>query len=72
MKKIGLGNTRFIVSNGFDSQSLTPGTVVSDFQIDQAKQNIKYAGSIDDGIRVVKKCFRNYLKEKILESFIQN
>ena len=24
------------------------------FSIDQAKQNIQYAGSIDDGIRVVK------------------
>ena len=35
-------------------KSLTPGTYVSDFQIDQAKQNIQYAGSIDDGIRVVK------------------
>ena len=54
LKKIGLGNTRLQFSNGFDSQSLTPGTFVSDFQIDQAKQNIQYAGSIDDGIRVVK------------------
>jgi len=26
----------------------------SDFQIDQAKQKIQYAGSIDDGIGVVK------------------
>ena len=48
------GKYTFIVSNGFDSQSLPPGTFVSDFQIDQAKQNIQYAGSIDDGIRVVK------------------
>ena len=54
VEKDWTGKYTFIVSNGFDSQSLTPGTFVSDFQIDQAKQNIQYAGSIDDGIRVVK------------------
>lgn len=54
VEKDWAGKYTFIVSNGFDSQSLTPGTFVSDFQIDQAKQNIQYAGSIDDGIRVVK------------------
>ena len=54
VEKDWTGKYTFIVSNGFDSQSFTPGTVVSDFQIDQAKQNIQYAGSIDDGIRVVK------------------
>ena len=54
VEKDWTGKYTFIVSNGFDSQSLTPGTAVSDFQIDLAKQNIKYAGSIDDGIRVVK------------------
>ena len=54
VEKDWTGKYTFIVSNGFDSQSFTPGTVVSDFQIDQAKQNIQNAGSIDDGIRVVK------------------
>ena len=54
VEKDWTGKYTFIVSNGFDSQSLTPGTAVSDFQIDLAKQDIKYAGSIDDGIRVVK------------------
>lgn len=54
VEKDWTGKYTFIVSNGFDSQSLIPGTFVSDFQIDQAKQNIQYAGSIDDGIRVVK------------------
>lgn len=54
VEKDWTGKYTFIVSNGFDSQSLTPGTAVLDFQIDQAKQDIKYAGSIDDGIRVVK------------------
>lgn len=54
VEKDWTGKYTFIVSNGFDSQSLTQGTFVSDFQIDQAKQNIQYAGSIDDGIRVVK------------------
>ena len=49
VEKDWTGKYTFIVSNGFDSQSFTPGTVVSDFQIDQAKQNIQYAGSIDDG-----------------------
>ena len=48
VEKDWTGKYTFIVSNGFDSQSFTPGTVVSDFQIDQAKQNIQYAGSIDD------------------------
>ena len=54
VEKDWTGKYTFIVSNGFDSQSLTPGTAVSDFQIALAKQDIKYAGSIDDGIRVVK------------------
>ena len=54
VEKDWTGKYTFTVSNGFDSQSLTPGTVVSDFQINQIKQNIQYAGSIDDGIRVVK------------------
>ena len=43
----------YIVLNGFDSQSLTPGTFVSDFQIDQIKQSIQYAGSIDDAFRTI-------------------
>ena len=41
VEKDWTGKYTFIVSNGFDSQSFTPGTVVSDFQIDQAKQNIQ-------------------------------
>ena len=42
VEKDWTGKYTFIVSNGFDSQSLTPGTAVSDFQIDLAKQDIKY------------------------------
>ena len=34
VEKDWTGKYTFIVSNGFDSQSLTPGTFVSDFQID--------------------------------------
>ena len=54
VEKDWTGKYTFTVSNGFDSQSLTPGTYVSDFQINQAKQNIQYAGSIDDALRTIR------------------
>ncbi|MEX2803634.1 hypothetical protein AB3329_00760 [Streptococcus sp. H31] len=55
------GDYTFTVSNTFESRSLSvPSYQVSDFGIQQAKNNIQFAFDLDDGISKVKQALGIY------------